>query len=132
MLAALALMIALSGCAPGGTPVSTPGDSGPATPTPSATTPSTTTPGAGPSGVPDARWTAILDDLAGRGAPDDAVELVSVRSVTWNNGALGCPQRGRSYTQALVDGMQVIVRAGDREYDYRFGNSDRPKLCVKG
>jgi hypothetical protein len=128
MLAALALMIALSGCAPGGTAVSTPGDSGPTTPTPSATTPSTTA----PSGVPDARWTAILDDLAGRGAPADAVELVSVRSVTWNNGALGCPKRGRSYTQALVEGMQVIVRAGEREYDYRFGNSDRPKLCVKG
>nr|WP_300151807.1 hypothetical protein [Propionicimonas sp.] len=126
-LAALALMITLSGCAPGGTPVSTPSNSTPGTPAPSVTTP-----GSAPSGVPDARWTAILDDLTGRGAPTDAVELVSARSVTWNNGALGCPKPGRSYTQALVQGMQVVVRAGDREYDYRFGNGDRPKLCERG
>jgi hypothetical protein len=120
-LVALALAVMLSGCVSGGTPVSTP----------EATTPSATAPGAAPSGVPDARWSAILADLDGRGAPTDAVELVSVRSVTWNNGALGCPKPGRSYTQALVQGMQVVVRAADREYDYRFGTTDRPKLCER-
>lgn len=92
--------------------------------------PNSPSPGAETS-VPAKRWAAILGDLSGRGVPTDAVQLVSARSVTWNNGALGCPKPGQSYTQALVDGMQVIVRVGDVQYDYRFGLTDTPKLCEK-
>lgn len=94
----------------------------------------TTTPGPiGPSGtptdVPDARWDAIVDDLAGRGV--GAPELVSATAVTWQNGALGCPQPGQSYTQALVDGMRVVVTADGATYDYRFGTGDTPLLCER-
>lgn len=115
-VAAVALALALSGCATGGTPMSTPSSSPSASSTPSGS-------------VPPAKWAAILSDLSGRGVATDDVQLVSARSVTWNSGALGCPQPGRSYTQALVDGMQVVVSANGRQYDYRFGSSDNPKLC---
>ncbi len=53
-------------------------------------------------------------------APADVV-IVSVEATTWNDGALGCPEPGQVYTQALVDGYRVIVTAGDSELDYRTG-----------
>ena len=85
--------------------------------------------GSGAASVSPERWAAILADLERRGAPTGDVTVVSARQVTWNNGALGCPKPGQSYIQSLVRGMQVIVSAGGRQYDYRFGTTDRPKLC---
>ena len=78
--------------------------------------------------VPAARWQAITADLAARGVTGP-VTLVSARSVTWPNGALGCPKPGVMYTQALVDGLQVVVEVAGKRYDYRFGRSDSAKLC---
>lgn len=91
---------------------------GPITPTGEATT------------VPPARWDAIVADLAARGVTGTP-ELVSATAVTWNNGALGCPSPGAVYTQALVDGMQVIVTVDGVTYDYRFGTTNAPRLCVR-
>jgi hypothetical protein len=93
----------------------------------------TTTPGpiaspGTPTDVPAERWDAIVADLAGRGVTGTP-ELVSARAVTWNNGALGCPHPGVSYTQALVPGMQVVVSVEGTSYDYRFGRTDSPRLC---
>jgi hypothetical protein len=118
MVTAVALALALSGCVTGGTPMSTPSSSPSASSTPDSS-----------GAVPAAKWTAILADLSGRGVATDDVQLVSARSVTWNSGALGCPKPGSSYTQALVNGMQVVVSAAGKQYDYRFGSSDTPKLC---
>lgn len=129
VVAGALLAVTLSGCASGGTPMTTPSPSRP----PFQTT--SPLPTAGPSGtatsVPADRWAAILADLSGRGVPTDDVQLVSARSVTWNSGALGCPKPGVSYTQALVDGMQVVVSVAGTIYDYRFGNSGRPMLCER-
>lgn len=128
VLTAVAVAILLSGCTTGGSPVSTPSSARP----PFQTTSPLPSPGrSSPAAeVPPARWTAILDDLTKRGVPTDSVELVKVLSVTWPNGALGCPKPGVSYTQALVDGMQVVVTVAGTQYDYRFGNGDKPKLCT--
>jgi hypothetical protein len=81
-----------------------------------------------PTDVPAARWDGIVDDLAERGVSTTPT-LVSAEAITWNNGALGCPRPGESYTQALVDGMRVVVEADGTTYDYRFGTTDSPKLC---
>ena len=48
---------------------------------------------------------------------------------TWRTGALGCPIPGAIYTQALVDGWQVVVKVGDTTYDYRLGSTPSPTLC---
>lgn len=80
--------------------------------------------------VPVARWDAIVADLAGRGVTGTPT-LVSAAHVTWNNGALGCPTPGQSYTQAIIDGMRVIVSVDDSRYDYRFGTTDVPRLCQR-
>lgn len=118
------LVLMLAGCAGGSmnTPTDQPTPPGPSEPsTPHATPPN-------PSIVPSARWAAIKDDLVSRGV-DGAPALVSAEAVTWRSGALGCPQPGMQYTQSLIDGMQVIVEAAGRRYDYRFGTGDKPLLC---
>lgn len=81
-----------------------------------------------PTNVPEARWDAIVADLEARGV-DGEPSLVSAEAVTWPNGALGCPSPGLTYTQAIVDGMRVVVEVDDRSYDYRFGSTDAPQLC---
>jgi len=83
-----------------------------------------------PAVVPTARWNAILDDLDARGVTGPA-DLVSAKAVTWQDGALGCPKPGVSYTQAIVEGMQVVVEVAGIAFDYRFGTGDTPLLCVR-
>ena len=110
-----------------------PAESSPITPAPwpDSRPPMQTTPPL-PSGTPadldPARWQAILDDLAGRGVTGTP-EIVSVEAVTWPDSSLGCPSPGVSYTQALVDGVRVVVTVDGQRYDYRFGSGNEPKLC---
>lgn len=126
LLGIVAIGLLVAGCSSGGGPMNSPGES-PHPPSQSATP----TAGSGAETVPPKRWVAIIDDLTTRGVPTDAVTLVSAKSVTWNDGSLGCPQPGQSYTQALVPGLQVVVKVGTTEYDYRFGRTDNPKLCER-
>ena len=58
-----------------------------------------------------------------------SIEFVQVRVVQWPDGSLGCPQEGESYTQAVVDGSQVILRVDGRLYDYRADEMANVKLC---
>ena len=39
------------------------------------------------------------------------VTVVSYEDVTWPDGALGCPEPGMSYTQALVPGARLVLEA---------------------
>lgn len=83
-----------------------------------------------PAEVPETKWKALVADLAARGVSGEPT-LVTAERVEFANGSLGCPQPGMSYTQALVDGYRVIVRADDRTFDYRFGRGDDPLLCER-
>jgi hypothetical protein len=49
--------------------------------------------------------------------------------VTFSDGSLDCPEPGMSYTQALVDGYQVEIEAGDETLDYRVGAGGSFRLC---
>jgi len=92
-----------------------------------------TSPGtAAPEGIPDAVWAAILADLERETGGPTEPEVVSAEAVTWNDGSLGCPEAGQSYTQALVDGYQVILEVDGERYDYRVGNAASVKLCEGG
>ena len=88
----------------------------------------------GPTGsaadLPPAKWDALLADLSARGVTGEP-DVVSAERVQFSSGALGCPAPGMSYTQALVDGYRVVVRVGDRTFDYRFGTGDEPRLCER-
>ena len=126
--AAGALVLLLTACATGApmTEPTTPASS--SRPRFATTTPGPVAPTGAPADVPGARWDAIVADLAARGVTATP-ELVSAEAVTWPSGALGCPKPGRSYTQALVDGMRVVVTAGEATYDYRFGRGPTASLC---
>lgn len=83
-----------------------------------------------PTALSDARWTAILDDLAARGA-GGIPTLMSCDAVTFSDGSLGCPAPGQSYTQALVEGVRVIVTVDGVAHDYRFGADETPHRCER-
>lgn len=73
---------------------------------------------------------AAITDLAERlDIPEGDVEVTDVRDVQWPDGALGCPEEGKVYTQAVVDGTQVLLGANDRIYDYHAGSDGEPFLC---
>jgi hypothetical protein len=53
---------------------------------------------------------ALLEDAARRsGVPTARLHVVAVESVTWRDGALGCPQPNMSYPQVLVPGWRVRI-----------------------
>jgi len=98
---------------------------------PSSTTPEGTDEMSG--NVPADILQAISQDAATVTATDVSdVELVMTKAITWNDGSLGCPEPGMMYTQALVDGFQVVVRAADQELDYRVGRNGAFMICEGG
>ncbi len=58
--------------------------------------------------------------------------MVSTDATIWNSGALGCPQPGKLYTQALVPGYRIVLEAGGQTLDYRATESGSVKLCEGG
>lgn len=98
---------------------------------PQASTTTSSTPTSEPS-VPAevGEVTAAIADLAMRLDIDTtSITVVETREVQWPDGSLGCPQEGELYTQAVVDGTQIFLSAGDRIYDYRADSSGSVKLC---
>lgn len=69
-------------------------------------------------------------DLAGRvDAESGTIEVVRAERITWPDGSLGCPRPGMLYTQALVRGYFIQLRAGDRHWNYHGGRGGPPQLC---
>ena len=66
-------------------------------------------------------------DLAS--APVEDLVVESAEEVTFSDGSLGCPQPGMMYTQALVDGYRVVIRSGDKTYDFR-GSGTTTSACA--
>lgn len=131
LLAGITLL--LMGCTaatPGGASSSTSADgSAPAAPVviPPAATPSG---GVSVTGIPGDLLNAILDDAVERsGLPTDSLIVTRAESVTWNDGSLGCPEPGMFYTQALVNGYQIVVDAEGRALDYRVQDNGLFRLC---
>ena len=148
LLSSLAALALLAGCSTTtGTPMPSNSPSRPAaSPTSAPSASPSAMPSSWPSGRPPLqtaaplptspsaqvspeRWQAITDHLAQLGVTGTP-ELVSAEAVTWQDSSLGCPSPGVSYTQALVDGLRVIVTVGDQQrYDFRFGAGTDLKLC---
>ncbi|MBT8048994.1 MAG: hypothetical protein KJO92_11315 [Gammaproteobacteria bacterium] len=71
-----------------------------------------------------------VKDLAGR-LNISAKEISVLRevNVTWRDGSLGCPREGMMYTQALVEGSLIVLRAGNDQYQYHSGKGRPPFYC---
>lgn len=95
----------------------------------------TVDPSPSPSGGASAAPTDVVravDDLAATlGVDAGEVQVVAVEEVTWRDGSRGCAQPGMAYTQALVDGSRITLRAGGRTYEYHSGGSQPPARCKK-
>jgi hypothetical protein len=106
----------------GGTPDSPSGEETAVDPSPSSS----------PSSGAPADAVRAVDDLASTlDVGVDEVEVVSTEEVTWRDGSRGCAKPGEMYTQALVDGLRITLRAGGRTYEYHSGGSQPPALCEK-
>jgi hypothetical protein len=72
---------------------------------------------------------AMVDLATHLGVAETDIELISMEAVTWSDGSLGCPEPGKSYTQALVDGHRIVLGYGERAYVYHSGGDRGPFLC---
>jgi hypothetical protein len=80
--------------------------------------------------APQALIQSAIDDAARRvGVARASIEVLSAESVTWSDGSLGCPEPGMLYTQALVPGYRVVLRAGTTQLHYHSGRSGTPAYC---
>jgi hypothetical protein len=83
--------------------------------------------------VPQGILEAILAEAAKLAkVAREKLVIVRAESVVWNNGALGCPQPGMMYTDALVNGYWVVIDAGGKRYDFRVGGGGSFRLCPEG
>jgi hypothetical protein len=122
----------LAGCAaPGASPALSPAQFATLVPSPTgAELPAETPPLV--TDIPASLLDAMLQQASDLSSmPVSELTIERAEAVTWNDGSLGCPEPGMMYTQALVDGYWVVIRAGEAVYDFR-GSGTRFRLCTGG
>src|SRR6056297_3828690 len=73
------------------------------------------------------------DDLARRLEIDEIrITVIDAEFVTWPNGALGCPEPDMMYTQALVPGYRIRLRAAGALHYYHGADEKPPSHCPAG
>jgi hypothetical protein len=71
-----------------------------------------------------------LQDAAQRTRLDAArLRVALAEAVTWPDGALGCPEPGRQYAQALVSGYRIRIVAGSETLEYHGSQRGQPFFC---
>ena len=72
---------------------------------------------------------AIADAAERTGVAAGDIEVVEFSLVTWPDGAIGCPEPGVVYTQALVDGYRIVLDADGTQLTYHGATGADPFLC---
>jgi hypothetical protein len=102
------------------------------TPSATAATPAGETPPV-QGKVPQAILGPILMEAAAlANVARDKLVIVRADPVVWNDGSLGCPEPGKMYTQALVNGYWVVINAAGQTYDFRVARGGSFRLCLAG
>ena len=114
----------------------------PTLPAPTLPAPSPTTPSALPEPTQtqasldtaptslDKMTEAARRDLASRlFVSIDQVSLVKAGPVNWANLSLGCPQPGLVYAEVITPGYLVILRSGEKQYEYHAGKDQAAFFC---
>ena len=71
-------------------------------------------------------------DLAQRlDVPPESVVLSGARQVTWRSGALGCPEPGMNYTEALVPGAVIYLQVDNMIHAYHARFAGEPFYCPR-
>ena len=72
----------------------------------------------------------VVEDLASReGIAASNVELLSVESLDWPDGSLGCPVAGVSYIQVVTPGYRIILGVESESFDYRATVDGSFRIC---
>jgi hypothetical protein len=72
------------------------------------------------------------EDLAQRlDVPPDSVKVSSASQVTWRSGALGCPEPGMNYTEALVPGSVIYLQVDNVIHAYHAKFAGEPFYCPR-
>jgi hypothetical protein len=101
------------------------GSAGPASPVASGATDS------GDLGLPPEVIDPIVADAVARtGLPPDLLVIQTAEPRTYGDGSLDCPEPGMMYTQAIVEGYQVVIASGEGTLDYRGSAPGVFKLCT--
>jgi hypothetical protein len=80
--------------------------------------------------VPEAIMTAVYEDLnSTENISQAAIAVTKGEAIIWGDGSLGCPQPGEVYTQAPVNGYQIVLEANGRTYAYHAAESGYFILC---
>ena len=72
---------------------------------------------------------ALSDAASTSGVAQDEIRVLLAEHVTWNDGALGCPEPGGMYTQALVDGYRILLSVDGEEWAYHGQDGQEPFHC---
>jgi hypothetical protein len=77
-----------------------------------------------PDSFPDGLLEKIVVEAANKaGVSMSDIEVTSVKAMTFNDAALGCPEPGKMYAQVLTPGFIVLLDADGVEADYRVVQS---------
>ena len=118
--------LVLAGCAATDKGGSTPPGSSPASRSFKAAPSSTAVTGE----VPNELLDALIEEASlDAGVDASEVEVFTAEAVTWNDGSLGCPQPGMSYTQALVPGYRVVLEVDGEQLHFHSDSSGEFGLC---
>ena len=83
--------------------------------------------------VPSQLLALFQEDAARRAlVKPETVTVVSATEQEWSDGSMGCAQPGQMYTQMLVSGYRVVLRAGSDQYAYHSDRSGRFIVCSSG
>jgi hypothetical protein len=83
-------------------------------------------------GLQSAIAAALVDAEKQTGTARADLKLQSAEIVTWPDGSLGCGKPGGMYTQAMVPGYRIRIRAGDKVLDYHSSARGQLVLCPQG
>jgi hypothetical protein len=83
--------------------------------------------------VPQEILALFRDDLARRAlVKPETITVVSATEQQWPDGSLGCPKPGEMYTQMIVPGYRVVLRAGGEKYAYHSDQRGKFVVCANG
>ncbi|MDJ0806786.1 MAG: hypothetical protein QNJ78_08120 [Gammaproteobacteria bacterium] len=60
--------------------------------------------------------------------PAGQIKVQGAEAVEWRDGSLGCPEKGKVYTQALQPGFRIKLRISDRVYHVHTAGT-QAKIC---
>ncbi len=63
------------------------------------------------------------------GVSEQDLTVAEVTDTNFGDGSLGCPEPGKFYTQAIINGWVIKLKAGDKIYEYHTNKTNTVIFC---